>query len=190
MRPEAFDNDHAVDWSRWVLENGLPALPQSELAVGGSVPVAYWVGPTTAAVLHIRRIRIEDDDEAVTETDIDLFYLVDERWELYGGGGGGWDEHAPLERQQVPSDYAELGGMNSNSINEGGCKALWGIVGVDAAVAEVHQASRITRREIEAPVGAVVVSGKYSQPMTVRILTEAGDVLAVIEEPAGFEGVT
>jgi hypothetical protein len=76
--------------------------------------------------------------------------------------------------------------MQCGSSGERGCKALWGVVGVEAAVAEVHQAGRVTRRVIEAPVGLVVVSGEYSQPMTVRVLTKAGNVLARIEEPAGY----
>jgi hypothetical protein len=187
MQPNTFDVDNATDWSRWVLENGLPVLPRS-LAVGESVPVAYWVGQATAAVLHVQRVRLDEDDEDVTETDIDLFCLIDERWEAFGGGGAGpWQEHAPLERLPVAKGYVELSGMNSGSSNDRGCKALWGVVGVDAAVAEVHQARRITRRMIEAPVGLVVVSGEYSQPMTVRVLTEAGDVLAVIAEPAATD---
>jgi hypothetical protein len=189
MPPETFDIDNAVEWSRWVLENGLPVFPRARLALGESVPVAYWVGPTTAAVLHIQRVRLDEDEggEEITETDLDLFCLVDERWELFGGGGAGpWQEHAsPFERPSVASGYVELGGMNSGSGGERGCKALWGVVGADATAAEVHQAGRITRRTLDVPVGLVVVSGEYSQPMTVRVLTKAGDVLAVIDEPAG-----
>jgi hypothetical protein len=187
MRPASFDGEQCEQWSRWVLQNGLPPLPGSELATGESVPVAYWIGPTTAAVLHIRRIQDEDDDEVLTETDIDLFCWVGGRWEGFGSGGGGWYDDSPLERRELAPDVVNLGGMNSGSHGIVGCKALSGEVGADAAIAEVHQAGRVTRRAVEAPVGAFVVCGEYNEPFTVRVVNADGDLLAEIEESAGTE---
>src|SRR4051794_3921658 len=105
MRPESFDTDLAAQWSRWVLDHGLPELPGSDLGVGESVPVAYWIAPTTAAVLHIRRVPVEDDERPHTETDVDLFCLVDAHWETWGGGGGGWPDESPLARLPVAPNH-------------------------------------------------------------------------------------
>jgi hypothetical protein len=186
MRPESFDADLAERWSRWVLDHGLPEVPGSELGVGESVPVAYWIGPSTAAVLHIRRVQDEDDECLLTETDIDLFCLVEGNWETWGGGGGGWPDKSPLARLAVAPTHVDLGGMNSGVVGDRGCKALWGSVGTEAVMAEVRQAGQVTRRPVESPVGAFVVSGEYTEPFTVRVLNAQGDVLAEVEEPAGF----
>src|SRR5215471_14523738 len=116
MRPATFHLDRQEQWSRWVLVHGLPALPGTELDVDQAVPVAYWIGPTTAAVLHVRRYVVEDmgedDDLLITETDVDLFCRADSGWESRGGGGGGWEDTAPLARYEVPRDYVALSGMN------------------------------------------------------------------------------
>lgn len=190
MRPESFDAELAVQWSRWVLDHGLPGVPGFELSVGESVPVAYWIGPSTAAVLHIRRVQDEDDECPLTETDIDLFCLVDGDWETWGGGGGGWTDDSPLARLAVAPNHVNLGGMNSGAVGDRGCKALWGTVGTEAVMAEVRQAGQVTRRPVEAPVGAFVVCGDYAEPFTVRVLNAHGDVLAEVEEPAGFDGLS
>ena len=85
MRPASFDLDRQAQWSHWVIAHGLLALPGIELDLDQAVPVAYWIGPTTAAVLHIRRYvdedTDEDDDRLITETDIDLLCLADSAWE-------------------------------------------------------------------------------------------------------------
>jgi hypothetical protein len=189
MRPGSFDLVLQEQWSRWVLAHGLPDLPGTELDVDQAVPVAYWIGPTTAAVLHIRRYVDEDvdedDDRLITETDVDLFCLADSVWESWGGGGGGWQDTAPLARYEVPPDYVDLSAMNGGSMGDRGCKALSGVVGVEAASAEVIQGGRVTRRPVEAPNGAFVVCAEVTQPFTVRVLNAHGDVLAEIEERAG-----
>jgi hypothetical protein len=186
MRPESFASDLATDWSRWVLAHGLPELPGPDLGAGESVPVAYWIGPNAAAVLHIRRL-LDGDDELITETDIDLFYLVDSVWETWGGGGGGWNDDAPLARYEVPPDCVNLHGMNSGSYGGQGCIALWGEVGAEATIAEVMQAGRVTRRPVEAPTSAFVVCAEFGIAFTVRVLNAHGELLAEIEEPAGSD---
>ncbi len=152
------------------------------------MPVSYWIGPDAAAVLHIRRFYEEDDAEVLTGTDVDLFYRVDGAWRTRGGGGGGWKGESPLTRIDVPPRHVDLHGVNGGWSEGRGCKALWDEVGTAAAVAEAHQAGTVTRRTIEAPVGAFVVCAGYAQPLTVRILDQWGELLAEIEEPAGFEG--
>jgi hypothetical protein len=158
-RPASFDADLSRQWSRWVLEHGLPQLPAPDLAIGESVPVAYRIGPDTAAVLHISRT-LDDGAQAVrTDTDVDLFSLVDGVWVEWGGGGAGGSNDSPLARIDVPPDHVDLSGTVAAG-GERGCKALWGEVGVSAAVAEVEQAGRVTRRPVEAPIGAFVVCAR------------------------------
>lgn len=156
--------------------------------------MAYWIGPTTAAVLHIRHIRepVDEQDldrreEMFIETDIDLFGRVDDAWQGWGGGGGAWADHLPLARVDVPPGSANLHGMNSASIGDRGCKALWGEVGTEAAFAEVIQSDQVTRRAVQAPTGAYVVCGEYDHPFTVRILNSQDVPLAEVEEPVGFK---
>jgi hypothetical protein len=189
VRPQTFDLARQSELSHWVLLNGLPEPPGPHLDPDQAVPVAYWVGPDTAAVLHIRRYVEEDEAEPrdIVETDIDVFCLVDGIWEIWGGGGGGWAEDEPLSRIDVPARHVSLGGMYSSGVGGRGAKTLWGEVGTDAAVAEVAQDGVVTRRHVHAPTGAFVVSGKLEQPFTVRIFDAAGELLAEIEEPAGFD---
>ncbi len=193
MRPVGFDEDLSERWSRWVLENGLPEIPR-RLAVGESVPVAYWIGPTTAAVLHVRRVLDEEEKAPYLDADVELFCLVDSAWESWGGGGANWPDSLPsweddgsLTRIDVPPQHVDLGAMNGGGSIERGCKALWGDVGAAASIAEVSQAGQVTRRPIEAPLGAIVVCGDSGQPLTVRIMDSRGELLAEVNEPAGFE---
>jgi hypothetical protein len=86
MRARSFDEEYQEAWSRDVLAHGLPELP-SDLMEGEAVPVSWWVGPSTAAVLHIRRRRWDDDEEPDNETDVDCFRLVGERWDMAVAAG-------------------------------------------------------------------------------------------------------
>jgi hypothetical protein len=188
MRPESFGEDLSEDWSRWVLAHGLPEIQGPDLAVGESVPVAYWVGPRTAAVLHIRRIvSWDDEEEAMTLSAVHLFCLVDSAWEATGGGGSDWPDERPLRRLDVDPRHATFGGRTGGPGREFGCKALEGVVGTDAAILEVVQAGEVTRRPVEAPIGAIVVCADYAQPFTVRIRDTQGGLLTEVDEPAGFD---
>ena len=62
-----------------------------------------------------------------------------------------------------------------------------GEVGTAAAFVEVEQDGTVVRRPVESSVGAVVVCGEYDRPLTVRVLDPEGRVIAVDEEPAGFD---
>lgn len=186
MRPESFKAELQEDWSRWVLAHGLPELPGPDLAPGESVPVTYWIGPDTAAVLHIRHVWLEDDDEPTMETDINCFYREGGTWIGSGSGGGGWYERSPLARGHVPPDHVELNGMNGGSAGERGCKALWGEIGTDVAILEVAQGGQVTRRPAEAPVGIQVVCGQHSAPLAVRVLNSRDELMAQIDEEAGW----
>jgi hypothetical protein len=103
----------------------------------------------------------------------------------WGGGGAGGSNDSPLARIDVPPDHVDLSGTVAAG-GERGCKALWGEVGVSAAVAEVEQAGRVTRRPVEAPIGAFVMCADLAHPFTVRVMDADGRLLATVEEPAGF----
>ena len=189
MRPEGFDERrYGAAWSRWVLAHGLPGLPGPSIAVGESVPVAYWIGPRTAAVLHIRHVEDEDEPEPENwnEVDVHLFVRIDEEWEDVGGGGaGGWSGDT-LVPEAVPADVVRLDGMQGADLGGAGVKALWGELGTAAAVAEVVQFGEVARRPVEAPAGLYVVSAALEAPFTVRVLDAHGVVLAEIAEQAGW----
>ena len=51
----------------------------------------------------------------------------------------------------------------------------------------MHQAGKVVRRPVEAPVGLFVVCADYADPFTVRVLDAHDRVLAEFEEPAGFD---
>jgi hypothetical protein len=145
-------------------------------------------------VLHIRRILEEDEEAPYLDTDIELFVLVNSTWDNCGGGGANWpgsvpswEEDGSLTRIEVSPDHVDLGGIVGSDSETVGCKALWGDVGTAAAIAELSQGGQLTRRRVEAPLGAFVVCGDASQPLTVRILDARGELLTQIEEPAGFE---
>ena len=176
MRPDSFDDELQEDWSRWVIEHGLPDMPESELAADQSVPVAYWVGPRTAAVAHIMRGREELQDEPETYAAWFFFYRVDGTWMSAGNGAMQWRQVAPLARVDLPPDHVDL-----RPSTGAGCLALSGEVGSAAAVIEAVQAEEVSRRPIEAPTGLIVVCGDSTKPFTVRILGADGMVLAEID---------
>ena len=176
MRPPTFAAELSGQWSRWVLEHGLPELPGPHLEVGDSVPVAYWTGPSTAAVGHVRRLP-DDEDEPTTQVDVDLFGLGDSGWEPCGGGGGSWHPDPVLARVDVPADHVDLHGTIGVRGADRGCLAHWGEVGAAAATVEVVQAGRVTRRSIEPRVGLLVVCADPAQRFEVRVLDAGGRVL-------------
>lgn len=180
MQPDSFDAELAEQWSRWVLDHGLPTLP-GQLEDAESVPVACWVGPESAAVLHLQRwppadLR-EPDDELVTQVDVQVFERVEGSWTLAASGGsGGWPE-ATLTRVAVATDHASLSGVVGGGSAERSHLALWGEVGTAAATLEVEQDGVTTSRTVVAPVGWVVVSAALGNPFTARVRDSAGRVL-------------
>ena len=187
MRPPDFQAEHSHLWDEWVRDHGLPELPHTPVAFGESVPVAYWVGPRTAAVLHLYRSQDEGAPEPHTGTDLRLLARVGDGWE-YRGGSRSWSADELLE-PRIPAREVRLDGNVCSwwSPDDDGRKALHGQVGADAAVAEVEQFGEVTRRTIEAPMGLFVVCVVADAPCTVRVLDRDGELLAEIEEPAGIE---
>ena len=189
MQPGGFHEErYGAAWDEWVLAHGLPELPGPSIAVGESVPVARWIGPRTAAVLHIRRVQDTDEPDPWhwNEVDVNLFLRVDGEWQTNGSGGaGGWSGDT-LVPEAVAADVVRLDGMQVGAAGGTGVKALWGEVGAAAAVAEVAQFGEVTRRPVEATAGLYVVSAALEAPFTVRVLDDRGVVLAEIAEQAGW----
>lgn len=77
-----------------MLAHGLPAFP-AELGDDESVPVAWWVGLESAAVLHLRRwppadLRdLYEAGDSRTDVDVDVFARTDGGWALAASGGSG-----------------------------------------------------------------------------------------------------
>jgi hypothetical protein len=182
VRPESFDSGLSEQWSRWVLDHGLPALPAA-LADGESVPVAWWTGPDSAAVLHLRRWPPADmrdlygPDDTFTDVDVDVFARESSGWALAASGGsGGWSE-ATLARVEVADDHASLSGAVGGAFGHRQHLALWGEVGAAAATLEVEQDGVTTSHPVVAPLGWVVVSAAVGSPFTARVRDGAGRVL-------------
>ncbi|SDO45268.1 hypothetical protein SAMN05660199_02027 [Klenkia soli] len=188
MRPGSFAEALSEEWSRWVLEHGLPE-PPAALQDGESVPVAWWTGPDSAAVLHVRRWPPEDlqdaddSDEPWTEVDVQLFERVGDAWETGpSGGAGGWS--APtLTGLEVAADHADLGGVVGGSAGGLELIALWGEAGAAAATVEVEQDGVTTSRALTGTPGWVVVSGAVRGGFRARVRDASGRVLVEAVAP-------
>lgn len=166
-----------TDWSLWVLENGLPRLPD-QLAEHSSVPVTWWRGPDSAAVLHVRRWPADGEQEPFTEVDVEVFALADGRWQLAASGGaGGWPE-AALRPTEVRAGHADLGGVVEGTSGGVHVVALWGEAGASAATSEVEQGDVVTSHPVVGEWGWVVVSAVVRGSVTARVRDADGRVMA------------
>lgn len=184
-QPESFDEDLMTDWSRWVLDHGLAQLPP-RVDRGESVPVARWVGPTYAAVLHVRWTwgDPEEDDELLSE--VQVFARADGSWEQsLGSGGTGWLD-PPFQRPaaMAPRSAALVGGHCSGR-DSWYCCSVFGIAGSEAAFVEVVDGDGMTRRSVESPFGAFVVGSDGWQRARVRVRDNNERVL--LEENFGAD---
>lgn len=177
MRPASFDMELSTAWSRWALEHGLPELPD-RLADRTSVPVAWWRGPDSAAVLHLRRWSGDEDQEPRTEVDVEVFEFVGGSWRLAANGGaGGWQE-AVVGPVQVEANHADLSGVVQGTAGGAEVVALWGEAGASADTVEVEQDGVVTAGPLTGELGWVVVSALVRGPVVARIRDGAGRVLA------------
>lgn len=97
VQPPSFEWEWMSDWSEWVLDHGLPPLPET-LADGEVVPIPRWAGARFGAVLHVSRYWDEEDGEDRLDSEIEVFRRTETGWESSdGGGGGGWFD-PPFER--------------------------------------------------------------------------------------------
>ena len=167
-----------TDWSLWVLDNGLPALPPN-VAVGESVPVARWNGREFGAVLHVqwRWSDSHDDDELQNEIEVFRRRQGEPTWEVATArGGGGWFS-PPMSRPVVPESNATVTDFFATGEGTWKCCAAYGFAGSKASLIEVTDSAGVTRSPLESPLGVFVVAADGEMPATVRVLTEGGSVL-------------
>lgn len=166
-----------TDWSTWVLDHGLPELPQ-EVQIGESVPVARWAGPRFAAVCHLQWMWSDGHEEDYLATETELFRHTASGWEVANGSGGSdWPLDPPLRRPATPPGYAQLGGQTCAGEEGWYCCALVGLAGPEAAVVQVTDDDGDTRREVDSPLGILIAAVDASRPASVTVLDGMGNVL-------------
>jgi hypothetical protein len=175
VRPESFDTELNAEWGAWVLELGLPELPEV-VACDESVPVAYWAAPLVGAVLYVQRSPNDDEDEDDegdrVDTETVCFGRTSHGWEPGVGQGGSWPSDPRLTRLAVPGDHVEFSG-GFETVGEDGwrCVAVDGVVSTQAAWIEVTDIEGTDRRRVEAPTGAVIVGfPSDNRPALIRVL--------------------
>lgn len=181
MTPESFDEDIMEQWGRWVLDHGLPKLPD-RVDVGESVPVARWVGPRFAAVMHIQWMWTEDHADDYLSTETQVFVRAEDDWIAAGGSGGSdwWDP--PFVRPSAVGPRAvRLGNVFFADEGDWSCCAVDGLVGSDARAVEVEDADGCTRNPVESPFGAVVICSDGRRRARYRVLDAEGVVLGSAE---------
>jgi hypothetical protein len=177
VQPKSFDEDLMTEWSVWVLDNGLPPLPDG-VDPGESVPVAQWVGPRFAAVLHIQWMWSEDHNDDSLSTETQVFVRRGQHWEIADGQGGSSWFDPPFERpSRVGPRTVAIGHEFCATEPSRSCCAVDGFVGSDAAHIEVEDADGMTRRPVESPFGAVIVCSDGAGDATFRVLDGDGRVL-------------
>jgi hypothetical protein len=166
--PGSFDESLMTEWSLWVLDNGLPHLP-NEVAVGCSVPVAHWIGPRFGAVMHLQWSWSEHHGSDMFGSEIELFHRLGQDWEVADGGGGssgGID--ARLDRVAVPAGFAAIRGTTSFVGDRWSCTAVDGVTGRSARWVRLEDSDGVTVRSLDSPLGFLLVA------------TEAGSEACVV----------
>jgi hypothetical protein len=172
-RPESFAEGLSSDWELWVLDHGLPDLPD-RLEPGEAVPVAYWRGPLWAAVLELGYMEPEpeDDDGPYLDSDAGGFRWSDGDWEPSNGRGGvGWSGGVELRRPSVEPEEVVLYGTGRNPSYEGdwACGVAEGVCGDAITVIELEQDGERFSKAVDSPVGAWIVAFDAQRPAVVRL---------------------
>jgi hypothetical protein len=172
MQPRSFDEQLMTEWSLWVLDHGLPPLPD-RVAFGDSVPIAYWAGPLVGAVSHVQASAadLDLDQSERFDTEIECFRRIAGRWESVNAGGGtNWPPGASLVQVEMAPGQVGFGGELTASGDGPACTAVDGVVGIDARWIETTDHSGTVRRPIEAPLGVIVVAVPADRSVTIRVL--------------------
>ena len=181
--PPSFHYEYSDDWGVWVLDHGLPALPD-ELGEDDEVPIAYWVGPLFGAVLFRSLGEPCDDDEPGEFSGVevnDMVYgwvRVDGQWEeILARAGGGGPMTDPMARDPYPESTGSLGGGWRLGSEHGDVAGLDGAVGRRARFLEVEDSNGLTRQPVDVPLGAVVVYFDPHEDVMIRIVAGDGSVM-------------
>jgi hypothetical protein len=159
-----------TSWSVWVLDHGLPELPE-RVELGQSVPVARWAGRRFGAVLHLQWNWSEDHEDDYLATEVELFRRIDGGWAAASGGGGSdWPFEPPLTRPVIPLPQLSSGGETAPEDWGWSVIAFDGLSGTDAVAVEVSDQDGITREAIYSPLGIVLAAFDATKPATVRVI--------------------
>ncbi len=177
--PPSFDEfEHYIDWTLWVLDNGLPDLPPA-LERGMSVPVARWPGRRWGAVLHLQwNWSEEEPEDAYVATEIQTAWRTHNGWQLAdGSGGSNWldaeeDPAHTFLRPEAPDDYVGLGGIHTCGGAEFSSGAMEGIVGRAARHLIVDSGGNAEAHPIDSPLGIALGAFDANEPATL-IVTDA-----------------
>ena len=180
-RPGAFHELHMTEWSEWVLDHGLPPLPEG-VGREGSVPVARWVGPRYAAVMHVQRGgHIDDPGLGELENEVELFVRGDDAWQTCDATGGTNWHDPPFLRPDMEPERVWFFGMLYSPCEGGFACAVDGIAGAAAETIEVEDGDGVTAMAVESPMGAFVVAFDAARPAVIRVRDAEGRVLGAAE---------
>lgn len=186
-QPPSFHYENTGDWAMWVLDHGLPMLPE-ELGEDDEVPIAYWAGPAFGSVLFRSWWSSAEGEVREGEADVNdehySYVRTEEGWEPTGASGGtAGPEDNPLRPRPRVERLASFGG----EWQEGPVRGLTGVVGSAARFIELIDSHGRTRRPVEAPLGWVVVCFDASEEVTIRVLDADDQPLhETIRSPAAW----
>lgn len=187
-RMHGLDRASSPERSAWVLDAGLPPLPD-RVGPDDSVPVAFWAGPVFGAVLNVWGCDHDPDcpPEEHLATSTQCFKRTPNGWE-FAGVSAGTDWPTPGLRGLVLSDDAVVFDVESVQTVRGPddgwtCSAVDGVVGASAVWIELTQDGDVVRQKIEAPTGAVVVAMSNTSEALIRTFDRAGAVLWSLTVP-------
>jgi hypothetical protein len=187
---DSFDEEAANSWDLWVLDNGLPDLPET-VQKGESVPIARWVGPRFGAVLRVEWCWAAEPPPDWTdrlESVVEVFMRTPDGWKPSSGwGGSGWYE-PPLQRLSIldPQD-AYIGNLHSSGDHDWNCAARFGVVGTDVVATELVSDEGKVRLPVESAIGAVIIAFDATRPATIRLIAADGSIVTTTnyQPPSG-----
>ena len=172
-------------WSEWVLTHDLPALPD-EVEPDMSVPIARWIGPRFASVLHLQWF---PDWNPPGKRDRDTlgpwhedYVRVSGQWKGVGGGGdGGWFDPPLIRPATIEPHSVRLSSPSADGDSGGSddyhCWRLFGVAGSAIEWVEVIDRDGSSRQPIESPLGVFIACGDHTQLATITLLDRDGDIV-------------
>ena len=160
--PPSFHYDYSDDWAMWVLDHGLPAMPEA-LGDDDEVPIAYWRGDRFATVLFRSWASISEDvqepaERARVDDDHYSWVLTETGWvPITAGGGAGGPVRDPMVRPDLPADTASFGDDWLQGDDKGSVRGVTGTVGEKARYIAATDRHGMTRRPVEALLAAIIV---------------------------------
>ena len=172
--PESFDEQWMTDWSIWVLDHGLPEMPDT-VEIGWSVPVARWVGDSVGAVLHVQWQWTEDHAEEQPDRSLSLVqrqpadFLISEveilagmsgKWQNpTGSGGTGWIDPPLARPERVGDRHIGVFGLHGDAVGDPAVRwaTIYGVTAPPITYLRVSVDSADIRYPIESPTGAWIV---------------------------------